>query len=59
VLAYDADRVAKNAATILGFAVPPGSLAFTLGRTPSRAPGFLRPAYQNGTCTLFSVNNSQ
>jgi len=59
VLAYDAGRVAKNAATILGFAVPPGSLAFTLGRTPSRAPGFLRPAYQNGTCTLFSVNNSQ
>ena len=59
VITYDADQLARHSATILGPPVPATSLGFTLARTPLRAPGFLRPAYQNGTCTLFSVRNSQ
>lgn len=59
VIASDAERVAQNSAAVLTADVAPGSLAFTLARTPSRARHYLTPAYQTGTCTLFSVQNSR
>lgn len=58
VIGYDAERVAQNSAAILGLTVPVKGLAFTLARTSSRAPDWLRPVYQNGGCTLFSAQNS-
>lgn len=58
VIAYDSERTAQSSAAIVGSNVVPGCLAFTLRRTPSRAPRFLDAVYQNGTCTVFSVHNS-
>jgi hypothetical protein len=57
-IADDADRITRNSAAILGRDVPADALAFRLAHAPSHAPEFLRPVYQNGTCTLFSVHNS-
>jgi hypothetical protein len=57
VLVYDAERVAENSAAILGEPASPDALCFTLDRTPSRAPAFLRLAGQNNACKLYQVRN--
>ncbi|MFL6583877.1 MAG: hypothetical protein ACJ8KU_05105 [Chthoniobacterales bacterium] len=55
VLAYDAGRTVLNSAAILGLHAPEKPLASVLDRTPSSAPPFLAPFYQNAACKLFKV----
>jgi len=57
VVAYDAQRVATNAAMILGEPVPNDSLATVLNQRSSQAPSFLRLSAQNGTAKIFEVTN--
>ena len=43
IVAYDADRVARNSSQILEHPISPGAFCFLLDRRPSEAPPFLRP----------------
>jgi hypothetical protein len=55
VLAYDAERTIANSAAILGRTAPAMPFAAVLDRTPSRAPPFLTPVYENGSCKVFAA----
>ena len=59
VLTYDAERLLTNSAAILGVQPPNQSIGGMLDRTPSRAPSFLRLAFQNGGCKVFRVRFSE
>jgi hypothetical protein len=58
VFAYDADRVARNSAAILGSPIPANPLCRVINRTPARAPSYLIFSAQNGAAKLFRVQNS-
>ena len=57
VIAYDAVRLERNSAQILGKAASERCLARVLDQRPARAPRFLILSGQNGTAKLFQVTN--
>jgi hypothetical protein len=57
VLAYDADRVARNAAQILEHSISPNAFCYLLDRRSSEVPPFLRLSAQTGRFKLFRVVN--
>jgi hypothetical protein len=54
---YDAERVERNSAMILGKAASERCLGRVLDRTPTYAPRFLTLFSQNGTAKTFEVTN--
>jgi hypothetical protein len=57
ILSYDADRVASNAAGILGSPVSEHALCYVLDRAPALSPTFLVLEIQSPTGKLFQVAN--
>lgn len=55
LVAYDSERTTSTAAAILGTQIPPQALGVVFDRMPSRAPPFLRLAYQNATFKVFAA----
>ncbi len=55
VLAYDAERLAQNSASVLNQPLPPHPVCRVLDRTPGQAPPFLLFSAQNATCKLYRV----
>ena len=55
VLAYDADRIVENSATLLGLPPPENPFGRVLDRTPAQVPPFLQLVSQNAACKLFRV----
>jgi hypothetical protein len=53
VIAYDFERVARNSAAILGFALPQRPLCRVLDRTPAKVPRFLAFSARNGAGKLY------
>jgi hypothetical protein len=59
VVGYDADRVEKNSAAILGVPVSNKTLSRLLEQKPTQVPRFLRFSAQNGTGKLYRVGNNR
>ncbi|PYK96682.1 MAG: hypothetical protein DME32_17225 [Verrucomicrobia bacterium] len=57
VIAYDADRVARNSAQILEHPISQNAFCYLLDHRPSEVPPFLRPVAQTGRFKLFRVLN--
>ena len=57
IVAYDADRVARNSSQILKHAISPDAFCFLLDRRPSEVPPFFRLTAQTGRFKLFSTLN--
>ncbi|PYL45933.1 MAG: hypothetical protein DMF40_14225 [Verrucomicrobia bacterium] len=57
VIAYDADRLARNSAPILEHPVSPNAFCYLLDRRPSEVPPFLRLMAQTGRFKLFRALN--
>jgi hypothetical protein len=57
IVAYDADRVARNSSQILGHAISPEAFCFLLDRRPSEVPPFFRLTAQSGRFKLFRTLN--
>ena len=57
VVAYDADRVARNSAQILEHSISPNAFCYLLDRRSSEVPPFLRLSAQTGRFKLFRVVN--
>jgi hypothetical protein len=57
VIAYDADRVARNSAQILKRPISPDAFCFLLDRRPSEVPPFLRLTAQTGRFKIFRTLN--
>ncbi len=57
IVAYDADRVARNSAQIQEHSISPNAFCYLLDRRPSEAPPFLRMIAQTGRFKLFRVLN--
>jgi hypothetical protein len=57
VVVYDAERVEKTSAMILGKASSNRGLARLLDQRPAYAPPFLTLSVQNGTGKIFKVAN--
>jgi asparagine N-glycosylation enzyme membrane subunit Stt3 len=55
IVSYDADRVARNSAQILGNSVPKSAWCYLLDRRASEVPPFLRLIAQSGHFKLFRV----
>jgi hypothetical protein len=58
IISYDADRVGRNAAEILGSSLPKNAFCYLLDRRPSEVPPFLRLIAQTGRFKLFRVEKS-
>ena len=58
IVSYDADRVGRNSAQILGNPVPQNALCYLLDRRASKVPAFLRLVAQTGHFKLFRVEKS-
>jgi hypothetical protein len=57
VVSYDSERLAQNAAAILGTMIPSGALVYVLGRNPSNAPPFLHLSSQTGRFKSYRVSS--
>jgi hypothetical protein len=57
VVAYDADRVARNSAQILEHSISPNAFCYLLDRRSSEVPPFLRLSAQTGRFKLFRAVN--
>ena len=57
VIAYDADRVARNSAQILGHPISQNAFCYLFDHRPSEVPPFLRLVAQTGRFKLFRVLN--
>ena len=57
VIAYDADRLARNSAPILEHPVSPNAFCYLLDRRPSEVPPFLQLMAQTGGFKLFRALN--
>jgi hypothetical protein len=57
VVAYDADRVARNSAQILEYPISQNAFCYLLDRRPTEVPPFLRLIAQTGHFKLFRVVN--
>ena len=57
VMAEDGERVAVNAAAILGVKEPAKSLALSLDRPPAHTPAFLEFVRKNGACSLYRATD--
>ena len=57
IVAYDADRVARNSSQILEHPISPEAFCFLLDRRPSEVPPFLRLIAQTGRLKLFRTLN--
>ena len=57
IVAYDADRVARNSSQILERAISPEAFCYLLDRRPSEVPPFLWLIAQTGRFKLFRTLN--
>ena len=57
IIAYDADRVARNSAQVLKRPISPDAFCFLLDRRPSEVPPFLRLIAQTGRFKIFRTLN--
>jgi len=57
IVAYDADRVARNSSQILQHPISPEAFCYLLDRRPSEVPPFLRLIAQTGRFKLFRTLN--
>jgi hypothetical protein len=57
IIAYDADRVARNCSDILEHPISPDAFCYLLDRRPSGVPPFLRLIAQTGRFKLFRTLN--